>query len=190
MVDESKWPAGLRIRHVEPEDYVGFHESLVTPKAMSGTLQMPYTSKESRRERMTKIESPGFSLVAEMPSATAASGYEIVANAGVFPSGPSIRRRHAMGIGMSVRDDWQGRGIGSALMEALIDRADNWMNVLRLELTVYVDNAPAIALYTRFGFENEGRMRAYAMRDGAFVDAYAMGRLHPKQPRLPDPTAA
>ena len=37
---------------------------------------------------------------------------------------------------MAVRDDWQGRGIGSALMSAAIDRADNWMNVLRIELTV------------------------------------------------------
>ena len=46
-----------------------------------------------------------------------------------------------------------------------------------MELTVFVDNARAIALYERFGFEREGLMRDYAFRDGAFVDALAMARL-------------
>ena len=186
MVDESKWPAGLRIRHVEPGDQEGFVKSMATPLAMGGTLQVPYTSVESWRERMSKIEPPGFCLVAESRSSAAPSGYEIVGNAGMFVTGSSVRRRHAMGIGMAVRDDWQGRGVGSALMSAMIDRADNWMNVLRLELTVYTDNAAAIALYQHFGFAIEGTHRAYALRAGALVDAYAMARLHPNPPRLPD----
>ena len=38
--------------------------------------------------------------------------------------------------------------------------------VLRIELTVYTDNAAAIALYRKFGFEIEGTHRAYALRDG------------------------
>ena len=50
------------------------------------------------------------------------------------------------------------------------------MNPKRLELTVFVDNAPAIALYERHGFTTEGTFRAYAFRDGVFVDAYAMAR--------------
>jgi putative acetyltransferase len=78
---------------------------------------------------------------------------------------------------MAVRDDWQGRGVGSALMAAAIDLADNWLGFRRLELTVYVDNAAALALYRRFGFEVEGTLRQYALRAGAFVDAYTMARL-------------
>ena len=58
-------------------------------------------------------------------------------------------------------------------------------DVLRLELTVYVDNARAIALYRKFGFEVEGTHRAYALRDGAYVDALCMARLHPNPPTLP-----
>jgi putative acetyltransferase len=51
------------------------------------------------------------------------------------------RRRHVGLIGMAVRDDLQGRGIGTALMEAALDFADNWLNLTRVELTVYTDNA-------------------------------------------------
>jgi len=38
-------------------------------------------------------------------------------------------------------------------MAELIDIADNWLDLKRLELTVYVDNAPAIRLYEKFGFQ-------------------------------------
>ena len=51
------------------------------------------------------------------------------------------------------------------------------MNLRRVELTVYTDNAPALALYRKFGFETEGEMRDYAVRDGRFVDVYSMARL-------------
>jgi L-phenylalanine/L-methionine N-acetyltransferase len=53
------------------------------------------------------------------------------------------------------------------------------MNLRRIELTVYVDNVAAIALYKRNGFETEGTHRDFAFRGGAFVDAYAMARIKP-----------
>ena len=80
---------------------------------------------------------------------------------------------------MSVHDDWQGRGVGTALLAALIDIADNWLNYHRLRLEVYTDNAAAIALYRKFGFEVEGTLREDAFRDGRYVDSYTMGRLRP-----------
>ena len=85
--------------------------------------------------------------------------------------------RHVGSIGMAVHDDWQGRGVGTALMEAALDLADNWLNLTRVELTVYVDNAPAIALYEKFGFEVEGTHRRFAFSDGEYVDGYSMARL-------------
>ncbi|MGE4051090.1 MAG: GNAT family N-acetyltransferase, partial [Piscinibacter sp.] len=71
-----------------------------------------------------------------------------------------------------------------ALMAAMCDYADRWAGALRLELTVFTDNAPAIALYRKFGFEIEGTHRAYALRDGRYDDVYAMARLHPNPPVL------
>lgn len=78
---------------------------------------------------------------------------------------------------MAVRDDWHGRGIGTALMEAAIDMADNWLNLARLELTVFLDNAPAIGLYEKLGFTTEGTLANYAFRDGEYVDCLTMARL-------------
>ncbi|WP_153017076.1 GNAT family N-acetyltransferase, partial [Pseudomonas amygdali] len=72
---------------------------------------------------------------------------------------------------------WQGKGVGSKLLAAVLDVADNWMNLHRVELTVYADNEAAQGLYRKFGFEVEGHLRNYAVRDGAFVDALSMARL-------------
>ncbi len=65
-------------------------------------------------------------------------------------------------------------------MQALVDLADGWTPFTRLELTVYADNARAIALYRAFGFEDEGLLRGYALRNGRYVDALAMARIRPK----------
>ena len=66
--------------------------------------------------------------------------------------------------------------LGTALLVAGIDLADNWIGFTRLELTVYADNAPAVALYRKFGFVIEGTAHRYALRDGVFVDALMMAR--------------
>jgi putative acetyltransferase len=78
---------------------------------------------------------------------------------------------------MGVQAAWHRKGVGSALLAAAIDIADNWYGLARLELSVYTDNEGAIALYKKYGFEIEGTLRAYALRDGAFVDTYTMARL-------------
>ncbi len=80
-------------------------------------------------------------------------------------------------LGMAVHDDFQGQGIGSALVTSALDLADNWLGLLRIELQVFVDNAAAVHLYKKFGFEIEGTLRDFALRGGAYVDAYAMARL-------------
>jgi putative acetyltransferase len=104
---------------------------------------------------------------------------EIVGELGLemYPRAP--RRRHAANLGMAVRDDWQGKGVGTALMQAAVDLADRWLNLTRLELEVYSDNEPGVRLYKKFGFEVEGTLRQFAFRDGQYVDALMMARLKP-----------
>jgi L-phenylalanine/L-methionine N-acetyltransferase len=133
---------------------------------------MLFPRAETWRKRLSEPQEGLYSLVACVEG-------EVVGSLGLETSPTRWRMRHVGSIGMSVRDDWQGRGIGTALMEAALDLADNWLNLTRIELRVYVDNAAAIALYKKFGFEVEGTHRHLAFRDGEFVDAYSMARLKP-----------
>ena len=87
------------------------------------------------------------------------------------------RRQHVASIGMGVHDDFTGRGFGRILLGAMVNAADDWLDVKRLELTVYTDNHVAIRLYEKFGFEKEGLLRSFGYRAGQYVDAYTMARL-------------
>ena len=163
----------ITIRRAVVSDAEAIQATFATPKAMAGTLQLPFPTVEMWRKRLADVPADDFLLVAEVAG-------EVVGNLGLHLASKSPRRRHAGGIGMSVRDDWQGRGVGAALMAAAVDLADNWLNYTRLELTVYTDNAAALALYRRFGFGIEGTLKSYAFRGGRFIDAYTMARIAPR----------
>lgn len=160
------------IRRAEPGDYQAIARILAGPRAVWGTLQLPYPSVESWRKRVAEPMDGYYSLLACVDD-------EGVGQLGLhtFPAHP--RRRHAAELGMAVRDDWQGKGIGSALMQAAVELADRWLNLSRLELIVYADNEPAVRLYKKFGFGIEGTLVQYAYRDGCYVDAFAMARMRP-----------
>lgn len=136
---------------------------------MAGTLGLPFSSKEAWRERLAEKREGNVSLVA------CARG-EVVGHLSLYVY-QEPRMRHAGHFGMAVRDDWQGKGVGTKLMESAVDLADNWWGLTRLDLRVFVDNSAAIALYRKFGFEIEGTHKQFALRGGKYVDAYVMARL-------------
>lgn len=172
----------LILRRARPSDAAALAEQLAEPDIFPGLLQLPYANVELWQQRLgapAVAGSPELFLLAERDG-------QVLGSAGLHPVGAQVRRRHAMALGISVSAASQGQGIGNALMVALLDYADNWAQVLRIELTVYDDNERAIKLYERHGFQHEGRHRAFALRNGVYVDALAMARLHPKPPRLPN----
>lgn len=167
--------ADVRIRRAEPDDFPALYEIFSSPSAYSGTLQLPYPSREQWRQRLARSEDGNYGLVGVVDD-------RVVGMLTLLTDVSRPRRRHAGFVGLGVHDEWQGRGVGSALMEAGIDLADNWLDLTRLELEVYADNTPAIRLYERFGFEREGLMRRYAYRNGQYVDALYMARLRQPPP--------
>ena len=184
MTPVTSPPSALRIRRAQPTDAAAFVRIMGHPEVQANLLQMPYPGLAQWSARLTDGAAPDkadLQLVAELPDAH--GDLQVVASAGLHPVGPAIRRRHVMTLGISVAPEAQGQGVGHALMAALCDWADRWGQVLRLELTVFVDNPRAIALYQRHGFVQEGRHVGYALRDGAFVDVFSMARLHPSPPR-------
>ena len=74
-------------------------------------------------------------------------------------------------------DAWNGHGVRTASLSALLDAASNWLGIRRPQFTACADNAPAIRLQSRAGFEIKGTHRACAPRDDRNVDTHTMARL-------------
>jgi RimJ/RimL family protein N-acetyltransferase len=87
----------------------------------------------------------------------------------------SAQSHHVAELGLMVAESERRRGIGTAL----IDEAVKWARasgVTKLELHVFPHNEPAIALYRKLGFQEEGRRRRHYRIGGRYVDAILMAR--------------
>lgn len=157
------------VRNVTEDDIPAIATIYSGRLAAAGTLQNPYVSAEVWKKRLDQIPEGVYSLVAELNN-------EVVGQIGLTAI-QRARRNHVGHVGMAVRDDHHGKGVGTALMTAVTELADNWLALRRIELTVFTDNESAIALYKKFGFVIEGEAREFAFRGGKYIDAYLMARL-------------
>jgi len=158
-----------QIRRQEPADGDALHEVYSQPKVIWGTLMLPFPSRQAWTTRAA--EEPH-----HMTRLVAVADVRVVGNIALIKAS-ATRRRHVAEIAMAVHDDWQGKGIGSKLLAAALDLADNWFNLNRIELTVFADNEAGLQLYKRCGFEIEGTHKNYAFRDGEYADVHTMARV-------------
>ncbi len=92
-----------------------------------------------------------------------------------FDGGKRPRLRHQGGMGITVRRDCWGLGVGGRLMATLIAWARAGGVIRKINLHVREDNARAIALYQRFGFVVTGKNTRATCINGKFCDTLAMG---------------
>ncbi|CAI2451659.1 Spermine/spermidine acetyltransferase [Serratia ficaria] len=163
----------IMVRHVETTDAQALQQLYSQPALYRDTLHLPLQSIELWQRRLAE-QPPG------MHNLVACLDGQLVGQLAVELN-QRVRRRHVATFGLGVDSRYQGQGIGSSLMQAMIDICDSWAAIERIELTVFTDNQAAIALYRKFGFEIEGTSRRYAMRDGVLVDAYHMARFRSAQ---------
>uniref|UniRef100_A0A486XIH6 GNAT family acetyltransferase YhhY n=1 Tax=Rheinheimera sp. BAL341 TaxID=1708203 RepID=A0A486XIH6_9GAMM len=157
------------IRHAEPADIDAIKAIYDQPSVYANTLQLPY-QPVANWQKLYTAGSGFYNLVAEVEGKVVGQlGLQVCQNP---------RRRHVAELGMGVAEDYQGQGIGSALLRSALELADQWLNIRRMELTVYSSNEAAIALYERFGFEVEAELSDFAFQYGNYVSALCMARIN------------
>jgi RimJ/RimL family protein N-acetyltransferase len=80
---------------------------------------------------------------------------------------------HVAELGLMVAGSERRRGIGTALIEEAVTWARG-SGVTKLELHVFPHNEPAIALYRKLGFTEEGQRKRHYRIGGHYVDAILM----------------
>jgi RimJ/RimL family protein N-acetyltransferase len=82
---------------------------------------------------------------------------------------------HVAELGLMVAANARRRGVGTALLEEAVKWARS-SGVTKLELTVFPHNEPAIALYRKLGFREEGLLRRRYLIQDRYIDAMLMAR--------------
>jgi len=85
--------------------------------------------------------------------------------------------RHSAALGITLLKEYRGQGIGTRLMESVIEWAKGGGVLTRIELEVYPHNARAIHLYEKCGFVVEGVRRNAYIKSGRYRDVVMMALL-------------
>ena len=164
------------IRPIEIGDGKGINELRRMPGVFENILGIPSERVKRNEDYIANLDpnQHQFVAVVKLPD----SQEVIIGTAGLSVYA-NHRMRHSGSIGIMIHKDYQNSGVGSALLSKLIDVADNWLMLVRVELTVFVDNEKATHLYEKFGFEKEGLKRLAAIRNGKYENEYIMARINP-----------
>jgi ribosomal protein S18 acetylase RimI-like enzyme len=104
-------------------------------------------------------------IASGVPQFVALVGDEVVGWCDISPSRYE-GFTHVGELGMGVRKDLRGQGIGTRLLDATLARV-RACGLERVELEVYSLNEPAIRLYEKRGFVVEGVKKGARKLDGA-----------------------
>lgn len=98
----------------------------------------------------------------------------VVGNISVAPVGNRFKLKHRGGVGIAIVREFWNAGLGTILLKEAV-RLSKELGFYQLELGVFEDNARAIHLYEKNGFEKTGRIpRAFRLKDGTFYDEIQM----------------
>lgn len=86
------------------------------------------------------------------------------------------RTRHSGYLTVMVHPSYRGRGVGRSLITHLLDLADNWLMVVRLDIDLASNNKAAVRLFTSRGFEVEGIRKLAAFDGHEYCDVLTMAR--------------
>lgn len=162
-------PCGLSIRQRSDSDTPALFQLFSEPNFIENVCTLePFQNKEEMLDWMRSLSNTRFEIVGVLDGLPIAFGGLYLCEA---------RLNHMGLLMLGVREAYEGMGIGSMLLSALVTTADVIAGLSRLQLTVLVNNERALHLYSKFGFEIEGRHKKFLRGQSGFVDIYTMARL-------------
>lgn len=167
----------INIRPIQAKDA----EDLYRIRTMDGVceqlLALPSARLSDTEEFISTLSKDDHIFVAELND----SKHQglVVGSAGLVVES-SLKLRHSARVGLMIHADYHKMGIGRNLMNHLLELADNWLNLVRLELDVFADNINAIKLYQSLGFVIEANRKYAAIKNGQYADLLLMARYNLK----------
>ncbi|KEK23475.1 GNAT family N-acetyltransferase [Bacillus gaemokensis] len=160
----------VTIRAVEIQDARAIHRICTQNDVLPYMVFLPSMRVDAMENRIRNLAPNQFEFVAE---------YDGIGVGFVGLTQGQGRRSHVGDLFIGVDSEYHNKGIGKALLTKMLDLADNWLLLERVELGVLEINPGAKRLYEKFGFVEEGVKKGNLKAQGKFVDEIMMSRLRP-----------
>jgi putative acetyltransferase len=160
---------GILVRPVRQDDAADLYAIISQPAVSRTLVQSPSIEFMDTLDWIKKQDQHYHRLVAEVDGRVVGSG--------TMTAVTRARRNHTGELGLMVHPDYWNQRVGTSLMAGLLNIADNWLNLRRIELKVFEENTAAIKLYENFGFEKECHIRRGTFGDGGYLNEFFMARL-------------
>ncbi len=165
--------ATLTVRGLYTDDWENLFNLWNSPEIILNSVELPYTPEEFFRERFSNPPANMHVLIAETGLMSGRKRLIGAACLDVYPN----RRRHTAQLTLTVYPDFQGTVAESGLLLAVLQFADNWLGLRRVEAKVFADHEGLLGLLRQHGFEIEATLRRYAIRNGIYANAQLLARL-------------
>jgi L-phenylalanine/L-methionine N-acetyltransferase len=160
----------IEIRPIRVTDAAAVTEIMIQEKVLPNVVSLPSVRVE-RFENIIKSATP------EQHEFVAVAEGKVIGFAGLHQG--RGRRALSATLFIMVHEDYHGKGAGTALLDKIMDLADNWLMLERVELTVLDNNERAKKLYEGLGFIEEGFSRGTIIQNGRHAGEYRMARFRP-----------
>jgi L-phenylalanine/L-methionine N-acetyltransferase len=175
-VSSSAAGTSFLLRRREKADAEALFAMFSQPQCRRSMVLEPFSSADEVQAWFEGQAPDKFDLVATVNNRP-------IGFAGLYPCSGS--QSHSGWLSLFVHDDFHHRGIGTRMLRALLATSDLLAGLSRIQLIVFCDNAKAISLYRKFGFQIEGRHECFARRGSELIAAFTMARLTAKEPAKP-----
>ncbi|OAV00338.1 MULTISPECIES: GNAT family N-acetyltransferase [Moraxella] len=135
------------ICRTEQKHAEGVQKLYTNQSVYSQTLHLPSQSVDNWKKWLGNIPEHTHSFVAVVCD----NDTEHVVGNVSLRTETNPRRRHIGNFVIAVSESHQGQGVGSQLIQTILDLTDNWLNLKRVELTVYTDNKKPLPLIKNLG---------------------------------------
>lgn len=156
------------IRNVRISDFLAISKIRKMPGVIEYILALENESPEKIKNKIQNIKNSN-----EMWSIVENNGIVIAVAILHKLSG---KRAHCATISIMVNPNFHSMGIGSILMNRLLEYSNNIFKIKKIELSVFSNNEKAIGLYKKYGFFIEGVKQQSVFIKDKFVDEIFMGK--------------
>ncbi len=162
-------PMNVQIIYPNEKYLPAFHEALSRVASEQIYIEMieapPFENVSAFQKALMQNKGPVYYAVDDE---------RVVGWADVFPE-DNPRQCHRGGLGMGLLPEYRGQGLGSRLLSMALEHSKQF-GLEKVELSVFTSNEPAIALYRKFGFEQEGLIKKYRKLNGQYFDCLVMAK--------------